>query len=460
MSSISSPVSSTSANTYFNGMSNYSSSLNNEIAQEVQIASLPIDLLDNDVTTLTNQSSELQTLNTNFTSVQSAISDLASAAGSMLTASVSGSSVATATLGSGATAGTYTLAVSNLGSSSDALSIDGLTTVTDPTSQNISASGSFTLSVNGATPPITISATNLNGLAQAINNADAQVQATVVNVGSNSAPDYRLSLQSNQLGPVTMQLNAGAQNLLATSGSPGTLAQYTIDGQQVSSDSDTVTLAPGLTVNLTGQTTTTPTTITVAPNSFGVGNALQSFVSSYNSAITELGKNIGQGGGALSGESIVYQLTDTLQNLANYRGGSGGISSMAALGVSFDDTTGQLSFDQSTFNSATSGQTDALTAFLGSATGGGFLETATNALSGIDAPSTGTLTNEITSIQSNITTTNSQITGDENGVTQLQTSLTQQMAAADAMLYSMQQQASQIQGILTAEQDAQVAGLG
>ena len=101
-----------------------------------------------------------------------------------------------------------------------------------------------------------------------------------------------------------------------------------------------------------------------------------------------------------------------------------------------------------------------LTTFLGSATGGGFLETATNALNGIDAPTTGTLTNEITSIQSNITSTNAQINSDEDGVTQLQTSLTQQMAAADAMLYSMQQQASQIQGILTAEQDAQVAGLG
>lgn len=464
MSSIASPVSSSSANTYFTGMSNYSSSLNNEISQEVQIASLPIDLLDNDVTTLTNQSNELQTLQGDFSSVQNAISGLASAAGNTLAVSVSNSSVATATLGTGATAGSYTLAVSNLGSNSDALSVDpssanGLTTVTDPTSQNISASGTFTLSINGATPGITVSATNLNGLAQAITNADAGVQATVVNVGSGSAPDYRLSLQSNQLGPVTMQVNDGTQNLLAPSGTAGVPAQYTINGQPVSNDSDTVTLAPGLTVNLTG-TTTTPATITVAANASGIGSALQSFVSSYNSAITELGKNMGQSGGALAGQSVVYQLTDALQGLANYNGGSGNISSMAALGVSFDDTTGQLSFDQSTFNSATSGQTDALAAFLGSATGGGFLETATNILSGIEDPTTGTLTNQITSIQANITSTNAQISEKENAVTLLQTSLTQQMAAADAMLYSMQQQATEIQGILTAEQDAQVAGLG
>jgi len=245
MSSIPSAVSGSSANTtYFNGMSNYSASLNNEISQEVEIASLPIDLLDNDVTTLTNQSTELGTLNSDVGSVQSAIAGLASAAGNTLSAGVSDSS-ATATLGSGATAGTYTLAVTNLGSYTDALSDDGLTTVTDPTSQNISASGSYTLTVNGATTPITLAATNLNGLAQAINTADADVQATVVNVGSNSAPDYRLSLQSNQLGPVTMQLSDGTQPLLEASGAAGTPAQYTIDGKAISSNSDTVTLAPG-----------------------------------------------------------------------------------------------------------------------------------------------------------------------------------------------------------------------
>jgi flagellar hook-associated protein 2 len=457
MSSIPSAVSGSSANTtYFNGMSNYSASLNNEISQEVEIASLPIDLLDNDVTTLTNQSTELGTLNSDVGSVQSAIAGLASAAGNTLSAGVSDSS-ATATLGSGATAGTYTLAVTNLGSYTDALSDDGLTTVTDPTSQNISASGSYTLTVNGATTPITLPATNLNGLAQAINTADADVQATVVNVGSNSAPDYRLSLQSNQLGPVTMQLSDGTQPLLEASGAAGTPAQYTIDGKAISSNSDTVTLAPGLTAQLTA-TNSSPATITVAANPTGIGNAFQSFVSSYNSAITELGKNIGQSGGALAGDSIVYQLIDTLQGLANYTSGSSNISSMAALGLTFNDTTGQLSFDQSTFDSATSGQTDALTAFLGSATGGGFLETATNALAGIEAPTTGTLSTEISSIQADITSTNSQITSETAQVSQLQANLTQQMSAADSLIYEMQQQSTQIDGIFTAEQDSEMAG--
>jgi flagellar hook-associated protein 2 len=471
MSSISSPISSQSsssaATTYFSGMSNYSQDLNQAISREVQIAELPIQLLQNNVNDMTNQVQTLQSLDNNdITPVQNAITSLASAAGNMLSASVSGPAVATATLGSGATVGSYSLQVTNLGSYSDALSVDpspanGLPTVTDPSKNSISSSGSYTLTVTvGTAAPTTASISysggNLNGLAQAIDNADAGVQATVVNVGSTSAPDYRLSLQSDQLGPVTMQLNDGNQNLLAPSGSAGALAQYSIDGKQVTSASDTVTLAPGLTVQLTGANSSAATTVTVAANPSSIGNALQSFVSAYQMAIADLDTNRGQGGGPLAGQSIVYELTDALQSIANYSTGAGNLTSMEALGVGFDPNTGALTFNQSTFDSATSGRTDALTQFLGSATGGGFLEMATNTMTGLLDPSSGVLTEDISTMQANITSTNTQITDKDNQVTQLQTNLTQQMSAADAMIYELQQQATEMQDMFTAEQDAQI----
>ncbi len=451
--------SSATPTTYFSGMSTFSSSLNNEITQEVQIASAPIQLLDNDVTTLTNQQSELQTVSTDVTNVQSAITSLATAASGMLTGNVSDGS-ATVTVGSSATAGTYSLAVTNLGSYSDALSNDGLTTVTDPTSQNISASSSYTLSVTvgGGTPtttPISFSGGNLNVLAQAINESDAGVQATVVDVGTSLAPDYRLSLQSDQLGPVTMQLNDGTHNLMTASGAAGTLAAYSLNGKGISSNSDTVTLAPGLTAQLTN-TNSSPATVTVAADPSGIGTALQGLVTAYNTAMTELDNNRGQTDVALAGQSIVYQVTDALQSLANYAPGSGNISSMAALGLQFADTTGQLSFDQSTFDAAASGQTDALTQFLGSPTGSGFLQAATNAMTQILDPITGAIPDQLSSVQANITSTNTEITAKEAAVTQLQTNLTQQMASADTLIYDLQQQQSEIQGMFNAEQANQI----
>ncbi|HVN04286.1 MAG TPA: flagellar filament capping protein FliD [Bryobacteraceae bacterium] len=455
MSSIPTPLTSSSSTpVYFAGMSNYAASLNNAINQEVELASLPIQLLQNNVTALTNQANEAQTIAGDFTDVQSAVDGLALAAGNMLTATVSGNAVASATLGSGATAGTYTLTVSNLGSYSDALSNDGLTTVTDPTSQNIDASSDYTLVVNGVQTAISYSGGNLNGLAQAINDAGAGVEATVVNVGSSTSPDYRLSLQSDQLGPVTMQLNDAANDGgtdLLSSSSTGVLAQYTVNGKQIQSTSDTVTLAPGLTLQLNG-TSASAVTVTVAPDATAVGNALQSFVSAYNTTMTELGKNRGQGGGALAGESIVYDLTNDLDSLANYASGSGAIASLSDLGVTFNDTTGQLSFDQSTFDAATSGQSDALTAFLGSATGGGFLEAATNTMASALDPNTGELTQEYTSLVSTIQDTSSQITAQEAQVSQLQTNLTSQMSAADAMIYSLQQQATEMQDLFSSIQ--------
>jgi flagellar hook-associated protein 2 len=66
-------------------------------------------------------------------------------------------------------------------------------------------------------------------LADAINNANAGVSATIVNLGTNSSPDYRLALTSTELGADTIQLSAGTTDLLSTVDS-GTDAQYSVNG--------------------------------------------------------------------------------------------------------------------------------------------------------------------------------------------------------------------------------------
>jgi len=59
-------------------------------------------------------------------------------------------------------------------------------------------------------------------------------------------------------------------------------------------------------------------------------------------------------------------------------------------------------------------------------------------------------------VQANITSTNTEITAKEAAVTQLQTNLTQQMASADTLIYDLQQQQSEIQGMFNAEQANQI----
>ena len=272
----------------FNGTSQYAGDLQQAINQAVTIASIPMTQLQNNVSTLQGQVSEIGTLKSDFAAIQSAIQTLSTGGASSLAATVADTSIASASVDTTAavTAGTYTLNVISTGSPTTTLSNDGLPTVSDPSSSSISTSGSYTLTVGGSNYTITPSSNTLNALAQAINSSGAGVSATLVNIGSPSSPDYRLSLQSTTLGSTAIQLNDGTQNLLETltTGSP---AQYQVDGQPstpISSNTDTVTLAPGVTANLLG---TGQTTVTVAPNSSAAATALSSFVSAYNAAATD-----------------------------------------------------------------------------------------------------------------------------------------------------------------------------
>ena len=60
----------------FTGTSAYSQDFQNVITRAVAIASLPITLLTNQQTTLTNQSNELSTIDSKFTALQTAIRGL------------------------------------------------------------------------------------------------------------------------------------------------------------------------------------------------------------------------------------------------------------------------------------------------------------------------------------------------------------------------------------------------
>jgi flagellar hook-associated protein 2 len=442
--------------TLFNGTSRFSADFQNVINQSVALASLPIQQLQNETSTLQGQSSEIATLSALFSTVQSSIQQLESATSSgTLVASSSDNTIAQPVVGAGAQPGTYTLDVTSLGAYTNTVSQAGSTPVTDPSTQNISASSSFTLTINGNSTTITPADNTLDGLVSAINSTSGvNVQASIVNLGSSSSPDYRLTLQGTQLNADDIQLNDGSNDLL-TQISPGSAATYQVDGvdNTISSSSRNITLAPGVTVNLVGQNTSgSSTTITVAPNTNSIQTALSSFVSSFNSVVDELDKNVGQGGGALQGDSLVYQLTNSLQSLGNYATGSGNISSLASLGISFDKT-GHLSLDSTAFNSATANQIQSLTTFLGDTSTGGFLQSAQNQLTSVLDTTTGLLPNASSSIQAQVTTDNGLIATDEDRVSTLQTNLQAQLSASDALVASLEQNYSLVSGLFQAQQN-------
>ena len=72
------------------------------------------------------------------------------------------------------------------------------------------------------------------------------MQATIVNVGGSTSPDYRLSLQGTKYAPTSIQLNDGTQDLLTTL-STGSYVSYQVNGADTTatSDSRTFSILPG-----------------------------------------------------------------------------------------------------------------------------------------------------------------------------------------------------------------------
>jgi flagellar hook-associated protein 2 len=448
----------------FTGSSAFSASLAQQLSNAVTIASIPMNNLQTQLTTLQGQQTELGTISGDFTSLATALSTIDSSTGSSSYAATVGTpAVASASVSSGVMAGTYSLSVTSAGANTNTLSNDsGLLTVTDPTQANLSTSTSFTLLVgpsgNQTSYSITDSDGTLDGLANAINASGANVQASVVNVGSSSSPDYRLSVQSLDYAPDVVQLEDNGNNnanMLTQLGTGGSYVSYSVNGEpSVNSTSKSLTLSTGLTVNVLGTGTTS---ITVAQNGNSIASALSSFANAYNAATAELVTNRGQNGGALTGDSTIYSLTELMNNIANYTGTSGSVTTLSQLGLTFDQN-GNLDFSSSTFDqTASTNMTDVLN-FLGSVSSDtGFLGAANDILTGINDPTTGLLPQDTANLTSENTDLTNQIADDQTQITTLQQSLTAQMSAADASIATLEQQASYLQMMFQTENaDAQL----
>jgi flagellar hook-associated protein 2 len=426
------------------GTSTFASDLQASVTRALAIASLPMQTLQDDQSQISSKTSELSTLGGLFNSLQTALQGISSGTGSnALQASVGDSSILSASVTGSPLAGAYSIDVLNPGSPSSAES--SATTITDPTSQNISSSSSFTLTVGTSTYNIALATNSLNALASAINASGAPVQAVVVNLGSPESPSYQLALQSTALGNVALQLNDGTNNLL-TSLTTGTDGSYTVNGQPpggITTDSATVTVAPGLNVNLLAAGSTT---VTVSSSLSSVSSELSSFVTAYNAAFTELEKNFGTNGGALTGDSTVLSMQQALTQMISYQGSGGSITSLAQLGVEFTQQ-GTLTFDSSALSGLSQSQVNDALTFLGDPNSSGFLQFANNTLNGITDPTTGLVASETQTLQTENTNDQNQINNDQAQLTLLQTNLQTQMAQANALIAQLQQQNTLLQGL-------------
>ena len=232
--------------------------------------------------------------------------------------------------------------------------------------------GTMTLQVGDKTTEITIDSSNdtLQGLANAINEANAGVSAGVIDTGNG----YRLTLSADETGTanalkITATEEAGAEGLArfefdpaepaANTGMEQTIAAadavMKINGVQVTRSTNNIeNVIDGLTFNLTE---TGKSTVKVEQDTVAVAERVQAFVDKFNelqqtiSELSSFDSESGQGS-ILTGDATVRNiqaqlrrvLTDIVPGLEN-----ASVRSMADVGISTDFRTGELQFNSQRF---------------------------------------------------------------------------------------------------------------
>jgi flagellar hook-associated protein 2 len=322
----------------------------------------------------------------------------------------------------------FTDLVSNGGTGSET----SLQTYADATSTPVSTNGQLSLVVGSTTYNLNVSTdNNLNGLAQAINNAGAGVTATV----TGSAGSYSLSLAAS--GPTSIQLNDN--QALVSDTNQGSNASFDLNGILVTRSSNNVTgVIPGVSFTLENTDPSGSVTLSLASDGSSLSSALQTMVTDYNTLISQVQAQQGASAGALGGDLAIEQISSDMQQLVTYYNPSttSSIRSLSDLGISFADNTGQLTFDQSTFNALSDTQiADAFT-FVGSSTTG--LGALASNFTQLTDPIDGVITTEEAGFTQTNTSLNSQISTLNAQVAQIQANATTQAEQADALVAELQ----------------------
>ncbi len=281
-----------------------------------------------------------------------------------------------------------------------------------------------------------------------------QVQASVVDLETGGNPDYRISLQSKTGSSTTFDIQKATGTSFQHEQTAGALASYEINSSGVTNTSTTrsITISDGVTAQLRGNSGGSPVDITVTRSTSALSTALSGLADAYNAAVDEIGTQRGQSGGALAGQSVVTHLASLLSSISTYSS-SGQINGLEGLGLSLG-TDGHLTYNAFTLMSADLTSSTSVTAFLGSATGGGFLKNAINVLNSVEDPVSGLLKTSKTDMQSQIARLVITIAEKQTKVDALQIRLQNQMAAADALIASMEQRSSYFSNMFAAQQTA------
>ncbi len=367
------------------------------VSQLMQVERRPVDLLNNKSATYQTQLSVIGTLKSKVSDFQTAVKGLKDT-GSFQSFNTTSSNTSALTASAGATAstGSYTLNVSSLAqtqqlvaagqaSSTAAIGTGASTTlnfdfgtITGGTLTSGTYTGATFTSGGAGVQTVTIDSSNntLEGIRDAVNDADIGVKASIINDGGTSP--YRLvfssaasgadnSMSISVTGDATLNSllsndPAGTQNMAETLTAQN--ANFDLNGIAITKSSNTVTdVVEGVTLNL-GAVTTSAVNLTVAKDTAAINAAADTFITEYNSLMSELktlSAYAGETGsaGSLAGDPAVRQMITELTEIISGTVTGGAYTTLNDVGISTKPGVG-LALDSTTFNNAISNNLDDL----------------------------------------------------------------------------------------------------
>jgi flagellar hook-associated protein 2 len=213
----------------------------------------------------------------------------------------------------------------------------------------------------------------LTGLKSAINSSGAAVTASIVNVGTNGTPDYRLTVQSKNTGTADAATISGT---LAGGADPfaggGQVVQaaadavFSVNGLSVTRGSNTISdVLPGVTLvllkegnhNGTVESTDASASVTVSSDGGSIKSAIKQVVDSYNAVNKIVTSQFAlnpdtKRQGALGGDAGLRGVISQLRAEMSASGGIGaGLQYLSDIGIKFAKD-GSLTLDDAKLTSA------------------------------------------------------------------------------------------------------------
>ena len=422
-----------------------------------------VDLLSIDQLDQQAKQSALATFGTKLADLMAAIDKLRDPANALArTATSSDSTVIGATAGSGALVGSTDITVSKLARNAIAVSANGLTSSTATVA---SGSGSFSFRIGtGETQTVAVDATTtLEGLASQINALGAGANATVVNVGTDASPDYRLRLASrdtglsNDITIVTDDTNLGVAVTQAAQNAEFTVSGFATTFSRESNVVNDVVSGVTLTLNKEGG----PVKIGVTTDAAAVTDNVKAVVTAYNAlasfvdAQSEVSQDTTNSDGdvttgPLAFDTTVRTIMDGLRNAISSKvdGLSGDYSLLAETGLT-STKDGTLSLDASKLADALASDEEGVSQLFGGlGTTAGAFDRVYQYLS--DATGTGGLLEARNkSITDNLARLTDQIAASERSVSAFEANLRSQFSSLEVLVNNLKSQGSLLTSALS-----------